>query len=220
VEPQFIQVMNMKLLQIKSNENHGHYAKYDERTIFRSPAISICDSVERLGIKFWCRPSIRKAFFKTKLRFSDSIKQLDKSTRQNAEPFEMTNRKMTGSQFGLVVSLMQRKSTELIRILRHILTEEFQHCGESQLIEVMKIKMHLIQFVLIVNQIWDDTYQWTCGITASKAGRAMVWCATKSRQGSHLPKWWSNEWRGWSPCKCFPGVCQWSHRMGSLSIIL
>jgi hypothetical protein len=33
------------------------------------------------------------------------------------------------------------------------MNQEFQHCSESQLIEVMILKMHVIQFALIVNLI-------------------------------------------------------------------
>jgi hypothetical protein len=42
---------------------------------------------------------------------------------------------------------------KVIHKMKNMMNKEFQHYEESQLIEVMKMKMHLIQFVLIVNLI-------------------------------------------------------------------
>jgi ATP/ADP translocase len=37
--------------------------------------------------------------------------------------------------------------------MKNMMNQEFQHCSESRLIEVMILKMHTIQFGLIVNLI-------------------------------------------------------------------
>jgi hypothetical protein len=37
--------------------------------------------------------------------------------------------------------------------MKNRMSKEFQHCMESQLIEVMTLKMHPIQFAVIVNLI-------------------------------------------------------------------
>jgi hypothetical protein len=45
------------------------------------------------------------------------------------------------------------KLMKVIYKMKNILNQEFEQWKESKLIEVMKMKMHLIQFVLIVNWI-------------------------------------------------------------------
>jgi hypothetical protein len=45
------------------------------------------------------------------------------------------------------------KWMKVIDIRRNMMNQEFQHCSESQLIEVMNMKMHSIQCALIVNLI-------------------------------------------------------------------
>jgi flagellar biosynthesis/type III secretory pathway chaperone len=45
------------------------------------------------------------------------------------------------------------KPMKVICTLRDMMNQEFQHCSESRLIEVMIVKMHTIQFGLIVNLI-------------------------------------------------------------------
>jgi hypothetical protein len=42
---------------------------------------------------------------------------------------------------------------KVIHNMKNKMNQEFQHCSESSLIEVMKMKMHSIQFALIVNLI-------------------------------------------------------------------
>jgi hypothetical protein len=45
------------------------------------------------------------------------------------------------------------KWMKVIHASQNMMNQEFQHCLESQLIEVMNMKMHRIQFVLMVNLI-------------------------------------------------------------------
>jgi hypothetical protein len=45
------------------------------------------------------------------------------------------------------------KLMRAIHNLKKMMTREFQHCLELQLIEVMNVKMHRIQFMLIVSLI-------------------------------------------------------------------
>jgi hypothetical protein len=42
---------------------------------------------------------------------------------------------------------------EVIYTVKSMMNQEFQHCSESRLIEVMIVKMHSIQFGVIVNLI-------------------------------------------------------------------
>jgi heme/copper-type cytochrome/quinol oxidase subunit 2 len=51
------------------------------------------------------------------------------------------------------VNLIQIKLIKVISKIKNILNQEFEQWKESQLIEVMKMKMYLIQFVSIVNLI-------------------------------------------------------------------
>jgi hypothetical protein len=45
------------------------------------------------------------------------------------------------------------KWMKVIYIIENMMNQQFQYCAESQLIEVMILKMHAIQFALIVNLI-------------------------------------------------------------------
>jgi hypothetical protein len=45
------------------------------------------------------------------------------------------------------------KLMKVIYNIKNMMNKEFQHCVESKLIEVMKMKMPMIQFVSIVNLI-------------------------------------------------------------------
>jgi hypothetical protein len=49
------------------------------------------------------------------------------------------------------VNLIQMKLMKVIDNDKNMMIQEFQHFLEFQLIEVMKLKMHLIQFESIVN---------------------------------------------------------------------
>jgi hypothetical protein len=42
---------------------------------------------------------------------------------------------------------------KVIHTLENMMNQALQHCSESRLIEVMNLKMHPIQFALIVNLI-------------------------------------------------------------------
>jgi hypothetical protein len=42
---------------------------------------------------------------------------------------------------------------KVIHKMKNMMNQEFQYCSESQLIEVMTLKMHTIQFGFIVNLI-------------------------------------------------------------------
>jgi hypothetical protein len=58
--------------------------------------------------------------------------------------------KMQMIEFVFIVNLIQMKSIEVIYKMKNILNKKFQNCVESQLIEVMKMKMEMIQFGIIV----------------------------------------------------------------------
>jgi hypothetical protein len=60
-------------------------------------------------------------------------------------------------QFVSRVNLIQMWLIKVIYILKNISNERFQYCLESKLIEVMKMKIHPIQFVPIVNLILTQT---------------------------------------------------------------
>jgi hypothetical protein len=51
------------------------------------------------------------------------------------------------------ITTAPRKSPDMLYTIENMMNQEFQHCAESQLIEVMNMKMHVIQFGLIVNAI-------------------------------------------------------------------
>jgi hypothetical protein len=57
------------------------------------------------------------------------------------------------TQWASIVNLIQMKWMKMIRTIENMMKQKFQHCSESQLIEVMKKKMHPIQFALIVSLI-------------------------------------------------------------------
>jgi hypothetical protein len=50
-----------------------------------------------------------------------------------------------------IVNVIRVKWITMIHTVKHVTNREFQHCAELQLIEVMNMKMHAIQFVSIVN---------------------------------------------------------------------
>jgi hypothetical protein len=54
-------------------------------------------------------------------------------------------------QFALIVNLIQMKSMKVNDTPKNIMNQEFQHCSESQLSEVMNVKMHAILFTLNLN---------------------------------------------------------------------
>jgi DNA-directed RNA polymerase beta' subunit len=57
------------------------------------------------------------------------------------------------TQRASVANLIQMKWMKVIDNIQNMMSKEVQHCMESQLIEVMKMKMHTIQFAVIVNLI-------------------------------------------------------------------
>jgi hypothetical protein len=59
--------------------------------------------------------------------------------------------KMHTIQFGLMVNLIRMKWIKVVYTIENMMNQEFQHCSESRLIEVMILKTHGIQFGLIVN---------------------------------------------------------------------
>jgi hypothetical protein len=79
------------------------------------------------------------------------FRQIQKNVRQRttsriqSHSFEFTRR----ARFRLI----QMKSIKVMCNIENIMSQEFQHCLESQLTEVMKMKMHPIQFAVIANLI-------------------------------------------------------------------
>jgi hypothetical protein len=54
-------------------------------------------------------------------------------------------------QFASTLNLIQMKLMKVIHIMKNMMNEEFQHSGESRLIEAMNVKMHMIESVSIEN---------------------------------------------------------------------
>jgi hypothetical protein len=59
---------------------------------------------------------------------------------------EATTGKMQLIQFASSVIVIQMKFMEVICNMKNMMTQEFQHCTESQSIEAMIVKMQMIQF--------------------------------------------------------------------------
>jgi hypothetical protein len=92
--------------------------------------------------------------------------EIDKSDSQNEKHFEQRISPLDGRTIDLSDGyentddsirvnrdLIQMKLTKVIDNLKNKMNKEFQHWMESQLIEVMNLKMQMIQFVSIVNVI-------------------------------------------------------------------
>jgi hypothetical protein len=54
------------------------------------------------------------------------------------------------------------KWMKVIYTRENMMSQEFQHCSESQLIEVMNMKMHEIQFAFIVNLTQTKLIEVSC----------------------------------------------------------
>jgi hypothetical protein len=57
------------------------------------------------------------------------------------------------TQCASIVNLIPMKWMKVIHTLKNRMSQEFEHCSESQLIEVMNLKMQTTQFGVIVNLI-------------------------------------------------------------------
>jgi hypothetical protein len=85
---------------------------------------------------------------------SESERDADRHRKQiqlsKESQWKDDSRRRRKNQCASIVNLIQMKWMKVIYTIENMMNQEFQHCSESQLIEVMNVKMHSIQFALKV----------------------------------------------------------------------
>jgi hypothetical protein len=97
--------------------------------------------------------------------FPLSISNDDNLTWQNAESQLIAAMKVTMHviQFASSGTVIQMKLMKVIYMIQNIIVQELQHCTESKLTEVSRIKRQKIQSALISNRIRTKSNEITSG---------------------------------------------------------
>jgi hypothetical protein len=79
------------------------------------------------------------------------------------------------------MQMIQKKLMKMIHILKNMINQEFQHFAESQLIEVRKMKMHMIEFDS--NEIDESDFYAAVRLLSGRADERVVRCPFSGRSG-------------------------------------